>query len=49
MPGDETSVRLRFSMHPGMEGPHEFRVHVLTNDPEQPEIALTVLSNWVLT
>lgn len=49
MPGDETTVSLRFSMHPGMEGPHEFRVHVLTSDWRQPNIQLTVLSNWVLT
>ncbi len=33
-------------MHEGMDGPHEFRVHVLTNDPQQPEKLLTVLSNW---
>jgi hypothetical protein len=33
-------------MHPGMEGQHEFRVHVLTNDVAEPERLLTVLSNW---
>ena len=33
-------------MHAGMEGPHEFRVHVLTNDMAEPERLLTVLSNW---
>ena len=33
-------------MHKGMDGPHEFRVHVLTNDPTQPEKLLTVLSDW---
>jgi hypothetical protein len=30
-----------------MEGPHDFRVHVRTNDPIEPEKELTVLSNWV--
>jgi hypothetical protein len=34
-------------MHEGMGGPHEFLVTVQTNDPEQPEKELTVLSNWV--
>ncbi len=35
-----------FMMHEGMDGPHEFRVHVLTNDPKEPEKLLTVLSDW---
>ncbi len=34
-------------MHPGMEGPHDFRVRVATNDPAEPEKELVVLSNWV--
>ncbi len=34
-------------MHPGMEGPHDFRVHLRTTDPLQPEKELTVLSDWV--
>jgi len=33
-------------MHAGMDGQHEFRVHVLTNDPIEPEKLLTVLSYW---
>lgn len=33
-------------MHKGMEGPHDFRVKVDTNDPANPETELTVLSNW---
>jgi len=45
-PGDEATVTLRFTMHEGMGGQHEFRVHVLTNDPTQPEILLTVRSTW---
>jgi hypothetical protein len=35
-----------FMMHAGMDGAHEFRVHVLTNDPKEPEKLLTVLSDW---
>jgi hypothetical protein len=38
---------LRFMMHEGMEGQHEFRVHLRTNDPVEPEKQLTILSNWV--
>ncbi len=34
-------------MHPGMEGPHEFRVHLRTNDPAEPDKQLVILSNWV--
>lgn len=34
-------------MHPGMEGPHEFRVHLRTNDPMEPDKQLAILSNWV--
>ena len=34
-------------MHPGMDGPHDFRVHLRTNDPQQPDIELKILSNWI--
>jgi hypothetical protein len=47
MPGEEAIVTVRFTMHPGMEGQHEFRVHLRTNDPAQPDKQLTILSNWV--
>lgn len=33
-------------MHKGMEGPHDFRVKLKTNDPATPEVELVVLSNW---
>jgi len=33
-------------MHKGMEGPHDFRVKVKTNDPVAPEMELAVLSDW---
>jgi hypothetical protein len=46
MPGDEATVTLSYTMHEGMGGQHEFRVHVLTNDPTQPEIPLTIRSFW---
>ncbi len=33
-------------MHQGMEGPHDFRMQVKTNDPDQPVTELTILSDW---
>lgn len=38
---------MAFMMHDDMGGMHNFRVHLLTNDPEQSDRMLTVLSNWV--
>ena len=46
-PGQESQISMSYTMHEMMGGPHEFRVHVLTNDPNQAEIVLTALSNWV--
>ncbi len=46
-PGEESVITLTFTMFDMMGGPHEFRVHVFTNDPTQPEIPLTILSNWI--
>ncbi len=34
-------------MHGNMGGPHDFRLHILTNDPQQPDLQVTILSNWV--
>ncbi len=46
-PGQHTTLSMEFMMHAGMEGMHDFRVHLPTNDPAQPDQTLTVLSNWV--
>lgn len=46
-PGEITTIRTSFTMHPGMDGYHDFRVHVRTNDPVQPNKSLTILSNWI--
>jgi hypothetical protein len=46
-PGETTTVSMEFTMHSGMEGYHDFRLHLLSNDPLQPEKELVVLSNWV--
>ena len=46
-PGETTSLEMEFMMHGDMGGLHDFRVHLSSNDPAQPERVLTVLSNWV--
>jgi hypothetical protein len=35
-------------MHQGMGGPHTFEIIVPSNDPAQPEIALTVAATYPL-
>jgi hypothetical protein len=46
-PGQETTLSMSFTMHAGMEGFHDFRVHMPNNDPVKQGRTLTVLSNWV--
>jgi hypothetical protein len=46
-PGQRTTLAMEFMMHGDMGGPHDFRVHLPTNDPAAPEQELVVLSNWV--
>jgi hypothetical protein len=46
-PGEEATVSMSFSMHPGMAGYHKFLVHVITNDPVQEDKQVVVLSNWL--
>jgi hypothetical protein len=46
-PGESTTLSLEFIMHGDMGGPHDFRVHLPTNDPKAAERELVVLSNWV--
>lgn len=46
-PGESTVVRsTEYSMHEGMDGPHNFAVHLLTNDPASPDLIVNVLSDW---
>lgn len=46
-PGETTRVTSAvFFMHPGMDGKHNFAVHLKTNDPTQPDMIVSVLSNW---
>jgi hypothetical protein len=46
-PGATTTLSIQFMMHEGMDGYHDFRVHLPNNDPAWGEKTLTVLSNWV--
>jgi hypothetical protein len=38
---------MEFTMSSGMAGPHEFDLHVLSNDPTEPDKVLVIKSDWV--
>ena len=42
-PGESTMLSMSFMMHGDMGGPHDFRVHLPTNDPAQPDRTVVVL------
>ncbi len=47
-PGESTLIESEvFTMIEGHGGPHDFAVHLKTNDPLQPDLVVRVLSNWV--
>jgi hypothetical protein len=46
MPGEETELSTRFTMPPGMGGPHLFVIRLRTNDAVQPERTLQIRSLW---
>ena len=46
-PGESTTIESTvFMMHPGMDGKHDYGVHLKTNDPNQPDFIVHVLSDW---
>ena len=46
-PGQSTFVETpEFMMHEGMDGPHDFAIHLESNDPSNPELLVHVLSDW---
>lgn len=45
-PGERTTLSVSFMMYQGMGGPHDFRVHLQTNDPNIPDKTVQVLSDW---
>ena len=46
-PGESAYVQSPdFMMHKGMDGPHDFAVHLKTDDPINPDMVVHVLSDW---
>ncbi len=45
-PGQSTTLSMEFMMHQGMDGKHDFRVHIPNNDPTQKDKTVEVLSDW---
>jgi hypothetical protein len=46
-PGESTYLKTPdFMMHEGMDGKHDFAIHLKTNDPENPDFLVHVLSDW---
>ena len=46
-PGESTEASMTFTMHEGMDGFHDFRLHLPNNDPVNGNRQVAVLSNWV--
>ncbi len=46
-PGEKTTVKMEYTMHEGMGGPHEIHIVLHSNDPLEPEVTLVALSDWV--
>ena len=45
--GQKATITLQFMMHAGMDGQHDFRMQLETNDPARPATELGVRSNWI--
>jgi hypothetical protein len=46
-PGESTYVQSPpFMMHEGMDGKHDFGIHLKTNDGKNPDLLVHVLSDW---
>jgi len=46
-PGESTTVESSpFMMHAGMDGPHDFALHLKTNDSQNPDLVVQVISDW---
>lgn len=46
-PGESTQINVEFFMHRTMGGMHNFKLHLVTNDPAEPDKSITIISNWV--
>ena len=45
-PGQTTTLKMQFMMHTGMDGMHDFEVHLPSNDNAWGDKTLSVFSNW---
>jgi hypothetical protein len=46
-PGESTYIEsAAFMMHEGMDGPHDFGLHLPTNDPDSPDMLVHIISDW---
>jgi len=46
-PGESTEIKSSvFMMHPGMDGLHDYAVHLKTNDTANPDLVVHVISDW---
>ena len=45
-PGESTKLDMQFMMHQGMDGKHDFAVHLKTDDAANPDMVVHVLSDW---
>jgi hypothetical protein len=46
-PGETTVITFNLMMHGGMGGYHDLRLHIKTNDLNQPDRSITIISNWI--
>jgi hypothetical protein len=46
-PGETTNISMEFFMHGDMGGYHNFSLHLVTNDPAEPDKTISIRSNWV--
>lgn len=46
-PGESTLVVAEFFMHGAMGGRHNFKLHLATDDPSEPDKTVSIISNWV--
>jgi hypothetical protein len=46
-PGESTTIESSvFMMHEGMDGPHDYAVHFKTNDAQNADLIVHVVSDW---
>jgi hypothetical protein len=43
-PGEKTTLRYLFVMHPGMGGPHHFEITLSTDSPATPTLKLDLMA-----